>query len=497
MQNGSQTTILLNRPKALNAIDTEMVQLIQEAINACPAENHIVLRGKGRALCSGGDVLAVVNAANSQDSATRQEALTFFQNEFQLDFNIASLDTQSRPRVFVSFMDGITMGGGVGLSVHAPIRVATEKTMFAMPETGIGYWPDVGVTRNLARLDGRIGVYLGMTGARITGEEAYLAGLATHFITSSMVDESVRRLSVLPRNATAEQIADTLDEFSVDPFNKVAHERAEEVLSKSAFVGARRLALDYAFGQDRAEDVIVALQDLAQGNVDSKAGKALQKIGADVSQDGIAAWASTTLKTLEQKSPRSLKVTFESVRRARAYDVSQAFHADMRLATAFCDFGLGRDFYEGVTFTLTKDPKTGKRREGVADWNPRTIEEVSDADVDRIFFGPLEEAKQAGMKMEVPTLQGIRAAPSDAKERKKQAAAIKGIGPLGWERDYNRLALPSEAECEALREGSHPAAGDYTLTVDEIVKILRNHKSDKPGLEFKVKEWLERKQLSK
>lgn len=494
--NGSTTTIMLNRPKALNAIDTEMVELIDEGIDAAPRENHIVLRGKGRALCSGGDVLAVVNAANSEDAATRQQALTFFQKEFQLDFKIATLDTKRRPRTMISIMDGITMGGGVGLSVSAPIRVATEKTMFAMPETGIGYWPDVGVTRNLSRLDGAVGVYLGMTGARLSGEETYLSGLATHFIPSSSIDDALRRLAALPRNSSAEHIADTLDEFSVDPFNKTAHAKAEEVLSKSALVGARRIALDYAFGQDSAEKVLDALKEIGSGNHDSYAAKELAKRGVQMDADGVSQWAANTLKTLNTKSPRSLKVTFKAVHRARQYDVSAAFQADMRLATAFCDFGVGRDFYEGVTFTLTKDPATGKRREGVANWNPPSIEQVKDDEVDRIFFGSLSEAKEAGLTMDVPQLQGLQSPAASSKDRKRQEVEMRGIGPLGWERDYNRLALPSEAECEALREGSHPAAGDYQLEEAEMIKILHGTKGDKPALEFKLLEWLQRRKMA-
>ncbi|PWN36347.1 ClpP/crotonase [Meira miltonrushii] len=485
--NGSTSTILLNRPKALNAIDTEMVQLISEGIDQAPTQNRIILRGKGRALCSGGDVLAVVNAANSQDAATRQQALTFFKNEFELDYKIAMLDKQSIPRVLISIMDGITMGGGVGLSIKAPIRVATEKTMFAMPETGIGYWPDVGVTRDLARLDGKIGVYLGMTGARISGEEAYLTGLATHFLKSNVIDDALHRLAALPPNASAESVAETLEEFASDPIESSSQKSADEALPKSPFFGLRRVALDYVFGLNNVEAILQALKDIAEQSKDSVTAKALAKINVPLDAFGLGEWAQTTLKTLHTKSPRSLKVTFRAVKEARQNDIPAAFEKDMRLATAFCDLGVGRDFYEGVTFTLTKDPATGKRREGIANWDAKTVEEVDDDKVEKVFFGSLEDAKYAGLTMDIPKLEGL---PSGSIKKK---VSVQGVGPLHWEKGHNRLALPSEAECEALREGSHPAAGDYQLEGDEMIKILRRSK-DKPSLEFKVNEWLKRRQ---
>lgn len=243
LSEGGLRTILLNREKALNALNQEMVDLIDRALDECIQSsncNVILLRGVGRALCSGGDVLAVVKAADSPDAKTRNTALDFFSSEFQLDYKIARLGEAANahsagqgaedartlakskggdvkaPKTFVSVMDGITMGGGVGLSVHAPFRIATERTLFAMPETGIGYFPDVGVTRVLARLDGRVGQYLGMTGARISGEEAYLVGLATHYVTSTSIDSLAHRLSTLPAESALNPalVSSALHEFS-------------------------------------------------------------------------------------------------------------------------------------------------------------------------------------------------------------------------------------------------------------------------------------------
>lgn len=493
---GNTTTILLNRPKALNALDTEMIHLIDEAISSTPPHTHIVLRGKGRALCSGGDVMAVVTAANSTDPQVRQQALDFFKNEFELDYRIATLGNGPHSRAYVSIMDGITMGGGVGLSLHAPIRIATEKTLFAMPETGIGYFPDVGVTRQLSRLDGKVGHYLGLTGARISGEEAYLCGLATHFIPSASIESALHRLTSLPPNAKSEQVSDALDDFSVNPFERSSNARGPEILERTPFLGPRRIAMDYAFGRPTAESVYATLQDLKNGDAKSPAGRALEQLGVNANDKIIPRWAEDTIKTLDTKSPRSLHVSLVAINDARNFSEADSFRFDMRLATAFCDLSIGRDFFEGVTFTLTKDPQTGKRREGIADWSPKSIEDVDIRKTETLFFGPLDEAKQIGMQMEVPTLNRVPPGKQNKEDREKQAKTLAGIGPLRWEPSHNQYALPTEAECEAMREGSHPAAGDYELNQEEIIKLLQAVKSQKPGLDVKVQDWLLRRSLA-
>lgn len=515
---GGLRTITLNREKALNALNQEMVNQLRVALDECVRSttcNVILLRGVGRALCSGGDVLAVVKAANKPETA--QSALDFFQSEFELDYKIARLGeavgahsggeaakaartfSQSKgsdiqnPKTFVAVMDGITMGGGVGLSVHAPLRIATERTLFAMPETGIGYFPDVGVTRVLARLDGKVGQYLGMTGARITGEEAYLAGLATHYISSSQIDLVAQRLANLPAESAFKPntVASALLEFSADPLAK------RDVLSKSALLGDRRIALDYVFGRRSVEAIYASLDDIAQGKTDSLSGIDLGKIGMSAISDEVKQWAADTLATLKTKSPRSLKVTLQAINEARRHDVEEAFRSDMRLATSFCDFSLGRDFYTGVTHVLEKDPQTGKRREGIAKWEPATLEQVSDDDIQRQFFfaaakGADKTAAKGG-KLNVPELSQIPPLSSSDDARVARDRMLQGIAPLGWEPSHNIYALPSEAECAALLAGYHPAASAVTPDESEMIDCLKRHKGHLPALEFKVKDWLQRR----
>ena len=491
---GNTTTILLNRPKALNALDDEMIHLIEEALDSTPPHTHVVLRGVGRGLCSGGDVLSVVTRANSKDPVERQKALTFFKDEFELDYKIATLDQAKKPRAMISIMDGITMGGGVGLSVNAPIRIATEKTRFAMPETGIGYFPDVGVTRFLSRMDGKIGQYLGLTGSQISGEEAYLAGLATHFISSSSIPAVLHRLSSIPPNATAAQLSQVLDDHSINPFDKNANTRADEIMPKTCFIGETRIALDYAFGQPSAEALYICLQEIASGSPDSQSANELSRLGLTNISEATRNWAAETVKTLDAKSPRSLKVSLLAISEARRFDIAESFRFDMRLATAFCDLGIGRDFYEGVTHVLVKDPQTNKKKTGRAKWDPASLDKVVDASVRDLFFGPVAEARNQGLSIDVPVLDKVPVEDRDREGQRQKDETTRGLGPLHWEKSFNVLALPSEAECEALREGSHPAAGNYEMTQEEMISTLLKVKGERPGLEYKVKEWAKRRE---
>lgn len=520
LSEGGLRTILLNREKALNALNQEMVTLLEEALAECVRSstcNVILLRGVGRALCSGGDVLAVVKAADSSDPKVRNNALKFFQSEFQLDYKIARLGEAANahsagkgaedarklsqgkggevknPKTFVSVMDGITMGGGVGLSVHAPFRIATERTMFAMPETGIGYFPDVGVTRVLARLDGRIGQYLGMTGARISGEEAYLVGLATHYVSSSSIDAIAHRLSTLPAESALNPsiVSSALHEFSSDPLT------AKDTLAKSAFFGDRRIALDYVFGQLSSESIFTCLEEISSGNADSQAAAELAQLGLASITPEVSEWATQALKDLKTKSPRALKVTHQAILEARRFDVEEAFRFDMRLATAFCDLSIGRDFYTGVTHVLERDPATGKRRTGIAAWDPPSLDKVSDTTIRAQFFADIDTAKKAGLKLEVPQLDAIPEPLTNKEARQARDSLLRGKGPLKWEQSHNVFALPSEAECAALLEGSHPAAGAVVLDDAELVDTLKRHKGHLPGLEYKVKDWIERKRRAR
>ncbi len=176
-RDGRVGRIVLNRPQALNALDLPMIRACTRALETWRDDPHVhgvVIEGAGeRAFCAGGDVRAL---RQYELDGEHHKAETFFREEYALNLTIARY-----PKPYIALIDGICMGGGIGLSVHAPYRVATERAAFAMPETAIGFFPDIGATFFLPRLPGRLGAYLGLTGVRMQGGDAVHAGLATHF----------------------------------------------------------------------------------------------------------------------------------------------------------------------------------------------------------------------------------------------------------------------------------------------------------------------------
>lgn len=331
--------IVLNRPKRLNALNLDMINAITPKVlawNGSGLANIITLKGNGRALCAGGDVRSVVEAAKANDPNTPE----YFASEYRLNHLIACLDTP-----YISIMDGITMGGGIGLSVHAPFRIATENTMFAMPETAIGLFPDVGGSFFLPRLDGEIGTYLGLTGARLQAEDVLFAGIATHFVPSSRLEALETRLSEL-ESSNYDVINSAIEEFSADYDPEV----------KFSLGGESRKAVDRCFKFNTVEEII----------------EALDKENTE--------WATKTKATLLEMSPTSLKVTLQQLRIGAKRSISDCFKMEHKLAEKFM---VSKDFHEGVTAKLVNrtTPK----------WDPSTLAEVSnDSIISEYFEAPAE-----------------------------------------------------------------------------------------------------------
>lgn len=500
LSDGTMRVLQMNREKALNAINIEMIGRIGTAldeIEPSPNAATVLFRGVGRSMCAGGDIMSLVKLADSSDPSDYYKPVWFFQWELMQDYRVHALrETSSRlgnPKTYIGLWDGIIMGGGVGATVHAPVRIATDRTLFAMPETAIGYFPDVGLTYVFARLDGGIGMYLGLTGERLNGAEVYLIGLATHYVQSHSVEEMTRRISSMPLSSAAHEktVVRAVDEFAADPF-----EADPELLRKSAFTGDKRIALDFAFTRDSVEQIIATLDDIAQMRHDSYTGKELASRGLRITEE-VASWASKTQATLLSRSPRSLKVTFHAQRLARNQTFNENMHTNIRVATAFCDLSVGRDFHTGVMHVLGKDPKTGKRNTGNPKWEPSRLEDVSDEYIRTVFFGNEEQARRAGMKLKVPELENVPRTLNDREGRKQREAEVRGVGPLGWNPAFNMHSLPSEAELAALFEGSHPAAGSYVLEPKELLETIQNYYQQKPGLRVKVQDWLDRRERAK
>ena len=317
--------IVLNRPKALNALDLEMIRACAHALHGWredPAVHAVVIEGAGgRAFCAGGDIRAIRQAALDGD---RLLVDRFFAEEYALNLAIAHFG-----KPYIALVDGVCMGGGIGLSVHGSARVATEAALFAMPETAIALFPDVGATYALPRLPGYLGMYLALTGARVNGADAVHAGLATHFVPRA----DLPALS----DALAKDGPAVLADFTrtLPPFS----------------LAAQRPAIDHCFS---AESVIQILQRLEAHDDE---------------------WSRSTLATLRTMSPSSVMWSFEIVRAGAARTLAQCLKAEHALTQRVV---FHPDFAEGVRAMVVDKDRQPK-------WHPARLEDVDPADIAALF----------------------------------------------------------------------------------------------------------------
>ena len=325
---GAAGFLTLNRPKAIHALSQAMDHAMTKALLAWrddPAVKVIIIdHSEGRGFCAGGDIAFLRDSALNDGGVS---GLQFFYEEYQLNHLLMTY-----PKPVVAFVDGIVMGGGVGISQPAKFRVATEHTRFAMPETGIGLFPDVGGGWHLSRLPGRIGQFLALTGARLDGAECLWAGLATHYLQSTDLAEAKERL--IAGHEPGGVLA------------ALASKAPEERIEANAGLIARH------FASDRYEDILASLD-------------------ADDSE-----WAAKERATLRTKSPQTCKV---ALRQLHDSLTCEDFAANMVMEYRIAARVLTRpDFAEGVRAVIidkSNDPM----------WNPATPEEVSDALIDSIF----------------------------------------------------------------------------------------------------------------
>lgn len=382
-RSGHLQRVTINRPKALNALNQQVVDELSQAIPTWSSDDSVsavLIRGAGEAkpaFCAGGDVKALANG-------TYESQEHFFRTEYRLDYSLA-VNGQKQPHVVV--YHGAVMGGGVGISIHAPIRVATERAVFAMPETALGLFPDVGGSFFLPRLPKRFGHYLGLVGSRLTGADMVHAGIATHFIPSDRLPAFEAELAAAldaESAAAASRGAGKLSPSSaLEVTQRVADAHAVAQCDLPSFpVSAEALQLiEWAFGQPSVEGVVKALKDHAAvtpappGGAPPAAGSAL-----DV--------ALRSVEALSKASPLSLKVTHEQLRRGVSLSLAQCFAMELRIATRFMRPVGGRrsDFFEGVRSILVD-------RDNTPQWSPPSLGEVPQALVDE-FFAPMPCGKE-------------------------------------------------------------------------------------------------------
>ena len=330
---GAAGVVTLNRPQALNAVTHGMVLALSAQLKAWADDasiTRVVITAAGeRAFSAGGDIRHLYDLGIA---GRRDEALQFWRDEYPLN---ALIKNYRKP--YVALIDGIVMGGGVGVSVHGSHRVAGDRFSFAMPEVGIGFFPDVGATWFLPRLPGELGTYCALTGERLNTADGVAAGVATHRVPSARFPELFEALTgTIPVDATLAAFAEPAGEGPV-----IAH----------------RATIDRLFAHERVEDILAAL--------DREAGTG----GPD------AEWAGKTAATMRTKSPLSLKIALQQIRRGKACDFGTCMRAEFRIVSRIIE---GHDFYEGVRAVIVD--KDNKPR-----WNPATLAAVGDADVERHF----------------------------------------------------------------------------------------------------------------
>lgn len=330
--------IQLNRPQALNALTHDMCLPLEKHLRSWatdPAVKAVIIKGSGeKAFCAGGDIRKLADRGPEGVSYRK----SFWYDEYRCNTLIGEY-----PKPFIALIDGIFMGGGVGLSVHGSHRIISEFAHFAMPETGIGLFPDVGGTYFLPRCPGELGTFLGLTGARLKGADILTAGVATHFVPRDK----------MPALEQALIAAAPADKAAIDAV--VAGFTSDAGASPLA---ERKAEIDRRFAGDSVAAIMTALET--------------DPSPFSIEQMGI----------IRSKSPTSVKLTFAQLRRGRSLSLRDC----MRLEWRICNHvALGHDFYEGVrAVIIDKDHKPK--------WQPARLEDVSDADIEK-YFMPVQDGE--------------------------------------------------------------------------------------------------------
>ena len=323
---GSIGVITLNRPKALNALTLEMCLLMAPQLSKWDDDHAIkavVIEGAGeKGFCAGGDIRALHDSGKEGTPY----AIDFYRTEYKLNAQIYHFR-----KPYIALMDGITMGGGVGVSVHGDHRIVTERTVFAMPETGIGLYPDVGGSYFLPRCPGQLGMYLGLTGARLKAADCLYAGVGTAYLSSDKLEELKTQL------ADGTDITSAIDCLKDDPGVAPIAEHREQI--------------DHFFAKLSVEEIIAALES-----------------------DG-SAWCLETAQAMRGKSPTSLKITYRQICEGAQLSFDNAMKMEFRMTNRIV---AGHDFYEGVRAVVIDKDQSPK-------WSPDNLDDVSVEAVDAYF----------------------------------------------------------------------------------------------------------------
>lgn len=323
---GRAGIVTLTRPKALNAVTHNMVAALSRALTAWAGDHDValvIIKAEGRAFCAGGDILHIYEAGRAGNPP-----VDFFADEYRLNAQIARF-----PKPYVALIDGIVMGGGVGVSFHGSHRVMTENAQFAMPEVGIGFFPDVGGSHLLPDLGGHFGMYLALTGNRVRLGDALWSGLATHTMQAEYLPGLIERLC---------ETGDT-DLALHEVFSAAPRETSRDTLE----------AISRHFSMPTLDGV-------------------LQSLETEAASDEFAA---STLATMKLRSPTSLLVTFRQVSAGLTMSMDDCVRMEFRIVNRML---AGHDLYEGIRAAIIDKGSTPV-------WEPDRLEDIDPADIDRYF----------------------------------------------------------------------------------------------------------------
>lgn len=334
---GSLGVITLNRPQVLNSLNLNIIHAMSEKLKLWSSDAAIkavvIKAAEGRAFCAGGDLRLTYERMLQRDPAMTE----FFNLEYQLNRLIFHY-----PKPYIALLDGITMGGGVGISIHGSHRVATDKLLFAMPETGIGFFPDVGGTYFLPRLRGNIGLYLGLTGARIASDDSVALGLAQYKVASDALPTLIETLAKTSLSSNPKSVvSNVIDNFKL-PVGKSQYLEQQEVI-------------DACFAGTTVEDIL----------------ETCEKSSNEICKQAAA--------MMLKKSPTSLKVTLRALHNGAHTDFDHCMRQEFRLVNRFLT---EHDFIEGIrAVIIDKDQKPV--------WQPAELKDVSSEMVE-MYFEPLK-----------------------------------------------------------------------------------------------------------
>lgn len=335
---GNLGIITLNRPQVLNSLNHEMILAIHAQLKIWhTAENikAVVIRAaEGRAFCAGGDIRSIYDKCKDHDPS----AVDFFRDEYQLNRFIFHFQ-----KPYIALLDGITMGGGVGISIHGSHRVATERLTFAMPETGIGFFPDVGGTYFLPRLSGYMGFYLGLVGTRISCDDCVALGIAQHKVARESLNELVNTIARQKFNSDAkESVTKIIEQFAVT--------------TNVSTLQAKEQEIDHYFSAATMENI---LEELRASSND---------------------FAKEIIEILAKKSPTSLQVSLHAMQQGKQLTFDECMRQEYRLTYHFLQ---GYDFLEGIrAVIIDKDQKPT--------WKPASLEKVTLQEVEK-YFSPVTQ----------------------------------------------------------------------------------------------------------